>query len=86
MKPECFCKILHQANVGRRLNFYRIYILQAVVCSLDGKKNIQAKSQLGASLENATTLGRAVTDDLLSRGAASLMANERTARSLETGG
>jgi len=60
--------------------------LQAVVCSLDGKKNIQAKSQLGASLENATTLGRAVADDLLSRGAASLMANERTARSLETGG
>ena len=60
--------------------------LQAVVCSLDGKKNIQAKSQLGASLENATTLGRAVADDLLSQGAASLMANERTARSLETGG
>jgi hydroxymethylbilane synthase len=60
--------------------------LQAVVCSLDGKKNIQAKSQLGASLENATTLGQAVADDLLSKGAASLMANERTARSLETGG
>jgi hydroxymethylbilane synthase len=60
--------------------------LQAVVCSLDGKKNIQAKSQLGASLENATTLGQAVADDLLSQGAASLMANERTARSLETGG
>ena len=60
--------------------------LQAVVCSLDGKKNIQAKSQLAASLENATALGQKVADDLLSQGAASLMANERTARSLETGG
>jgi hydroxymethylbilane synthase len=60
--------------------------LQAVVCSLDGKKNIQAKSQLGASLENATALGQKVADDLLSQGAASLMANERTARSLATGG
>jgi hydroxymethylbilane synthase len=60
--------------------------LQAVVCSLDGKKNIQAKSQLAASLENATTLGQTVADDLLSQGAASLMANERTARSLATGG
>ena len=60
--------------------------LQAVVCSLDGKKNIQAKSQLAASLENATTLGQTVADDLLSQGAASLMANERTARRLETGG
>ena len=60
--------------------------LQAVVCSLDGKKNIQAKSQLAASLENATTLGQKVADDLLSQGAASLMANERTARSLATGG
>lgn len=60
--------------------------LQAVVCSLDGKKNIQAKSQLAASLENATTLGQQVADDLLSQGAASLMANERTARSLATGG
>jgi hydroxymethylbilane synthase len=60
--------------------------LQAVVCSLDGKKNIQAKSQLAASLENATILGQKVADDLLSQGAASLMANERTARSLATGG
>ena len=60
--------------------------LQAVVCSLDGKKNIQAKSQLAASLENATTLGQKVADDLLSQGAAGLMANERTARSLATGG
>jgi len=60
--------------------------LQAVVCSLDGKKNIQAKSQLAASLENATALGQKVADDLLSQGAASLMANERTARSLATGG
>src|ERR1700749_1166020 len=56
--------------------------LHAVVCSLDGKKSIQAKSQISASLENATQLGQQVADDLLSQGAASLMANERTARSL----
>ena len=60
--------------------------LYAVVCSLDGKKSIQAKSQISASLENATQLGQQVADDLLSQGAASLMANERTARSLATGG
>jgi hydroxymethylbilane synthase len=60
--------------------------LQAVVCSLDGKKTLQAKSQVTASLENATLLGQKVADDLLSQGAASLMANERTARSLATGG
>jgi hydroxymethylbilane synthase len=60
--------------------------LYAVVCSLDGKKSIQATSQISASLENATQLGQQVADDLLSQGAASLMANERTARSLATGG
>lgn len=60
--------------------------LYAVVCSLDGKKSIQAKAQISASLENATTLGQQVADELLFQGAASLMANERTARSLATGG
>jgi hydroxymethylbilane synthase len=60
--------------------------LHAVVCSLDGTKSIEAKSQIAASLENATALGQQVADDLLSQGAASLMANERTARSLATGG
>jgi len=60
--------------------------LYAVVCSLDGKKSIQAKAQISASLENATKLGQQVADDLLSQGAAGLMANERTARSLATGG
>jgi hydroxymethylbilane synthase len=61
-------------------------LLYAVVCSLDGKRSIQAKSQISASLENATQLGQQVADDLLSQGAAGLMANERTARSLATGG
>jgi porphobilinogen deaminase len=60
--------------------------LYAVVCSLDGKQSIQAKSHISASLENATQLGQQVADDLLSQGAAGLMANERTARSLATGG
>jgi hydroxymethylbilane synthase len=59
--------------------------LYAAVCSLDGKQSIRAKSQISASLENATRLGQQVADDLLSQGAAGLMANERTARSLATG-
>src|SRR5882724_2730700 len=56
--------------------------LYAVVCSLDGKKSIQAKSQMPATLANAVSLGQRLAEDLLSQGAAGLMANERTARSL----
>jgi hypothetical protein len=53
---------------------------------LDGSKIIQANSQMPATLANAVSLGQRVAEDLLSQGAAGLMANERTARSLATGG
>jgi hydroxymethylbilane synthase len=60
--------------------------LHAAVCALDGSKLIQAKSQMPATLANAVILGQRLAEDLLSQGAAGLMANERTARSLATGG
>jgi len=60
--------------------------LHAAVCALDGTKILQARSEMPASLANATSLGQRVADDLLSQGAAGLMANERTARSLASGG
>lgn len=59
--------------------------LHAAVCALDGSKILQSKSQLPASLANAANLGQRLAEDLLSQGAAQLMANERTARSLATG-
>jgi hydroxymethylbilane synthase len=60
--------------------------LHAAVCALDGSKIIQARSQMPATLANAVSLGQRLAEDLLSQGAAGLMANERTARSLATGG
>ncbi|MBS0417220.1 MAG: hydroxymethylbilane synthase [Proteobacteria bacterium] len=60
--------------------------LHAAVCALDGTKILQASSEMPASLANATSLGQRVADDLLAQGAAELMANERTARSLASGG
>lgn len=58
--------------------------LHAAVCALDGSKILQAKAQMPATLTNAVSLGQQLADDLLARGAARLIANERTARSLET--
>ena len=60
--------------------------LHAAVCALDGTKILQAQAQMPASPASATSLGQRVAEELLSQGAASLMANERTARSLATGG
>ena len=59
--------------------------LHAAVCALDGSKILQSRSQMPASLVNAVSLGQRLAEDLLSQGAAQLMANERTARSLVTG-
>jgi hydroxymethylbilane synthase len=59
--------------------------LHAAVCALDGSKILQSRSQMPASLANAGTLGQRLAEDLLSQGAAQLMANERTARSLAAG-
>jgi hydroxymethylbilane synthase len=60
--------------------------MHAAVCALDGSKILREKSEIPASLANAVSLGQRLAEDLLSQGAASLIANERTARSLETEG
>jgi hydroxymethylbilane synthase len=60
--------------------------LYAVVCALDGSKMLQAKAEMPATAANAVSLGQRVAEDLLSQGAAGLIANERTARSLATEG
>ena len=60
--------------------------LHAAVCSLDGSKMLQAKAQMPATPANAVGLGQRLAEDLLSQGAAELMANERTARSLAAEG
>lgn len=56
--------------------------LHAAVCALDGSRILQAEAQMPATLANAVSLGRRLAEDLLSQGAAQLIANERTARSL----
>jgi hydroxymethylbilane synthase len=60
--------------------------LHAAVCALDGTKMLEAKAQMPATLANAVSLGQRLAEDLLSQGAAELIANERTARSLATDG
>jgi hydroxymethylbilane synthase len=60
--------------------------LHAAVCALDGSKLLEAKAQMPATLANAVSLGQRLAEDLLSQGAAQLIANERTARSLATEG
>ena len=57
--------------------------LHAAVCALDGSKMLQAKVQMPATPANAIALGQRLAEELLSQGAAQLIANERTARSLE---
>jgi hydroxymethylbilane synthase len=58
--------------------------LHAAVCALDGSKMLQAKLEMPATLANAVSLGQRLAEDLLAQGAAQLIANERTARSLAT--
>jgi hydroxymethylbilane synthase len=60
--------------------------LHAAVCALDGSKMLQAKAEMPATPANAVSLGQRLAEDLLSQGAAELIANERTARSLATEG
>jgi len=43
---------------------------------------LRATGQTSATLADAVSLGQQIADDLLSQGAAELIANERTARSL----
>jgi len=56
--------------------------LHAAVCALDGTRMLRAEAQIAATPDNAVSLGQKVAEDLLSQGAAGLIANERTARSL----
>lgn len=60
--------------------------LHAAVCALDGSKLLQARAEMPATPANAVSLGQRLAEDLLSQGAARLIANERTARSLEAEG
>ncbi len=60
--------------------------LHAAVCSLDGSRMLRATAEVPATPANAVTLGQRVAEELLSQGAADLMANERTARSLSAEG
>jgi hydroxymethylbilane synthase len=56
--------------------------LHAAVCSLDGSKMLQAKAHMPATRADAVSLGQRLAENLLEQGAAQLIANERTARSL----
>jgi hydroxymethylbilane synthase len=56
--------------------------LHAAVCALDGSRILRARAQMPATPADAVSLGQRVAEELLSQGAASLIANERTARSL----
>jgi hydroxymethylbilane synthase len=60
--------------------------LHAAVCALDGSKILRARAEIAATPANATALGQRVAEELLAQGAAGLIANERTARSLATEG
>jgi hydroxymethylbilane synthase len=54
--------------------------LRAAVCALDGSRMLTAHGEAGATLESAADLGRKLADELLSKGAAELIADERGAR------
>ncbi len=56
--------------------------LHAVVCALDGSRMLEVRGDTAATLENATSLGQRLADELLAKGAAQLMAEERNARRL----
>ncbi len=56
--------------------------LHAAVCALDGSRMLRATSEIAATADDAVKLGQRLAEDLLSQGAAQLIANERTARSL----
>ena len=54
--------------------------LQAAVCALDGSRMLAARGEAAATLESATFLGQKLADELLSKGAAELIAHERDFR------
>jgi hydroxymethylbilane synthase len=54
--------------------------IHAAVCALDGSKVLRAQGEMPATLPNAVILGQRLAEDLLSQGAASLIAQERGLR------
>ncbi len=54
--------------------------LYAGVCALDGSEWLTARGEADATLEDATTLGQRIADELIAKGAARLIANERDSR------
>ena len=54
--------------------------LHAAVCALDGSKVLRAEAEMPATLANAVSLGERLAEDLLSQGAAALIASERGMR------
>ena len=51
--------------------------LHATVCALDGSESLTARGEIESSAENAVTLGQRLADELLAKGAARLIAQER---------
>ena len=54
--------------------------LRASVCALDGSKMLQAEGVCAAGVDHAVALGQRLADELLGKGAADLIAQERGAR------
>jgi hydroxymethylbilane synthase len=54
--------------------------LHAAVCALDGSRMLAAQGETAATLEGAANLGRKLADELLSKGAGELIAQERGSR------
>jgi hydroxymethylbilane synthase len=54
--------------------------LQAAVCALDGSRMIAVRGEGAVSLESAAELGQRLAEELLSKGAAELIAHERDSR------
>jgi len=57
--------------------------LNACVCALDGTRHLSARGEARATCAEAEALGVRVAEELLTRGAAELMASERQARAVE---
>jgi hydroxymethylbilane synthase len=51
--------------------------LQATVCALDGSESLTARGEIESTAEHAVTLGQRLADELLAKGAARLIAQER---------
>jgi hydroxymethylbilane synthase len=53
--------------------------LHSTVCALDGSESLTARGEIESSPEHAVILGQRLADELLAKGAARLMAQERAA-------